>query len=173
MRAGEVAGASACLRHPVVVGDRLARQQSGRCWYAIAWQGEHPVGHALLHWRRPVPLAVSAGIDGLPYLEDLFVRPETRGHGVGTSLLAAAARAAAERGHRGMTLAVSVENLGARRLYARLGYAPAGTPPRHQLSTDRGPDGAPHTHRETVLDLVLWLDGKAAQAPEELPPGAP
>ena len=72
-----------------------------------------------------------------------------------------------------MTLAVSVENPGARRLSARLGHAPASTPPRHQLSTDRGPDGAPRRHRETVLDLGLWLDGKAAQALEELPPGAP
>lgn len=50
---------------------------------------------------------------------------------------------------------------------------PASTPPRHQLSTDRGPDGAPRSHRETVLDLGLWLDGKAAQALEELPPGVP
>ena len=63
LRAAEVAGVSARVRHPVVVSDRLARQRSGRCWYAIAWEGEHPVGQALLHWRRPVPLAFSAMLD--------------------------------------------------------------------------------------------------------------
>jgi [ribosomal protein S18]-alanine N-acetyltransferase len=59
------------------------------------------------------------------YLQTLFVAPPARGSGVGTALV----QFAEERifsAHPNVFLCVSAFNTGARRLYARLGYAPVG-----------------------------------------------
>ncbi|MDX6504950.1 MAG: hypothetical protein QOE29_2075 [Gaiellaceae bacterium] len=55
------------------------------------------------------------------YLEDLFVREEARGSGVGRALLAALARLAVERGYGRLELAALDWNTPAIGLYERLG----------------------------------------------------
>jgi GNAT superfamily N-acetyltransferase len=59
----------------------------------IAYAGETPAGFALFFPSYSTFL----GKPGL-YLEDLFVLPEWRGHGIGRALLAQLARIAVERG---------------------------------------------------------------------------
>jgi ribosomal protein S18 acetylase RimI-like enzyme len=57
------------------------------------------------------------------YLYALRVRPGWRGQGLGTSLVEAAEDALLARGFATAVIAVGKDNLGARRLYERLGYA--------------------------------------------------
>jgi hypothetical protein len=105
---------------------------------------------------------VAGIVDSLPYIEDVFVLPEWRNRGVGTALLEAAESAAAARGDRGVSLAVSTGNAGARRLYARLGYVDAGVPVHRHATTEPGFGGEGQGGGETVVDLVKQLDGLAA-----------
>jgi GNAT superfamily N-acetyltransferase len=58
----------------------------------IAWNGETPAGFALFFHNYSTFLAQQ----GL-YLEDLFVKPEFRGNGIGKALLVRLARIAVER----------------------------------------------------------------------------
>jgi len=170
LRLDEALAVSATLRHRVVVADRLERQRRNECIYLVAWEGGTPVGHALLHRRRPAALAVTeATVDVLPYLEDVFVVPECRNRGIGTALLEAAERAAAEHGDTAVTLAVSTGNSGARRLYERLGYVDTGVPVHRQSAGTARPAGTLPFPGENVLDLVKRIDCLAATAQ---PPGA-
>ena len=59
---------------------------------------------------------------GTWYVNVLAVRPELRGQGLGTKLLALADDIARSLGKRGMSVIVSDTNEGARRLYERCGY---------------------------------------------------
>lgn len=57
------------------------------------------------------------------YLEDLYVRPELRGHGLGRALLAELARICVERGYARLEWAVLDWNTPSRGFYASLGAA--------------------------------------------------
>jgi ribosomal protein S18 acetylase RimI-like enzyme len=105
---------------------------------------------------------VAGVVDSLPYIEDVFVLPEWRNRGVGTALLEAAESAAATRGDRGVSLAVSTGNAAARRLYTRLGYVDAGVPVHRHATTEPGFDSGDQSGNETVVDLVKRLDGVTA-----------
>jgi ribosomal protein S18 acetylase RimI-like enzyme len=59
---------------------------------------------------------------GTWYINVLAVRPPFRNQGLGTKLLALAQEKAQALGKRGMSVIVSDANLGAHRLYERLGY---------------------------------------------------
>jgi ribosomal protein S18 acetylase RimI-like enzyme len=76
----------------------------------------------------------------------------------------AAESAAASRGDRGVSLAVSTGNAAARRLYTRLGYVDAGVPVHRHATTEPGFDSDGRSGDENVIDLVKRLDGVAAAA---------
>lgn len=97
----------------------LSRLDSAQT-YLVAWDGDVPVGHAHVAWE--------GGHVGAPEIQDMYVLPERRGAGIGATLVGAAERLAAERGHERMSLSVG-EASDARRLYERLGYRDAGVPP--------------------------------------------
>ena len=78
------------------------------------WQGE-PAGFALYFFN----FSTFVGRPGL-YLEDLFVRPAQRSHGIGRALLRALARIARERGCGRMEWAVLDWNEPALRFYQSL-----------------------------------------------------
>jgi predicted acetyltransferase len=100
------------------------------------------------------------------------VVPEFRNLGIGTALLVAAERAAAARGDRAVSLAVSTLNSGARRLYARLGYVDAGVPVHRQPTSDPVTGNAGGPGSETVMDLVKRVDRLAvARRPAGGSPG--
>lgn len=55
-------------------------------------------------------------------LNDLFVAPEARRHGVGESLMKAATEFAAESGAKRLVLATAVDNRAAQLLYEKIGW---------------------------------------------------
>jgi GNAT superfamily N-acetyltransferase len=102
--------------------DLLAKGLFGDRPYAetlLAEEGGTPVGFALFFHNFSTFLARP----GL-YLEDLFVIPEHRGHGVGRALLVALARVAVERGCGRLEWSVLDWNRDAIGFYERIGARP-------------------------------------------------
>jgi GNAT superfamily N-acetyltransferase len=85
----------------------------------IAEDGGQPVGFALFFHT----FSTFLGRPGI-YLEDLYVRPEARGHGVGRALLVHLARLAEARGCGRVEWAVLDWNAPAIGFYERLGARP-------------------------------------------------
>jgi GNAT superfamily N-acetyltransferase len=85
----------------------------------FAYEGDEPVGFALFFPNYSTFLA-QPGI----YLEDLYVRPEARGKGVGRALLVHLARLAVERGCGRLEWAVLDWNESAIGFYRGLGARP-------------------------------------------------
>ena len=82
----------------------------------LAYHRDEPIGFALFFHNY----STFMGRPGL-YLEDLFVRPAQRSHGIGRALLSALARIAQERGCGRMEWAVLDWNEPALRFYQSLG----------------------------------------------------
>ena len=104
-----------------VVADELSLERS--------LFGEHPVAEALIAEFETTPIGFAlyfptfstfVGRPGL-YLEDLYVRPNMRGKGVGTLLLQHVARLARERGCGRLEWSVLNWNKPAIRFYEALG----------------------------------------------------
>ncbi len=130
-----------------LVDDRLPLDrldQPGGDWL-VAWDGGEPVGHAHVDWR-PSP----------PELQNVFVAESHRRRGIASRLSVAAEELVRNRGHAGIALDVDVENAAARSLYAKLGYRPAGTPPRRARGTILL-RGKPFTYDVVLIDLVKPL----------------
>jgi ribosomal protein S18 acetylase RimI-like enzyme len=112
----------AALAHVVsgTTGDRLRQEAFGErptLAMLVADESSRLVG-CLVHqdtfstWR---------GANGV-FLVDLYVAPSERGRGIGVALLKEAARLGIEKGARFMRLDVEPDNLGALRLYERIGF---------------------------------------------------
>ena len=111
------------LRHECVATDaRLHRTLFGANPYAevvlAEWEGQ-VAGFALFFHNYSTFLA-RPGI----YLEDLFVRPDCRGHGIGTALLAHLAQLALERDCGRLEWSVLDWNVDAIGFYTKLGARP-------------------------------------------------
>lgn len=79
-------------------------------------------------WRRLAFRALEQDVDNTRFLIDgISVARASRGRGVGTALLAALCDAGYARGYREIRLDVLPENLRARSLYEREGFAVVGT----------------------------------------------
>jgi GNAT superfamily N-acetyltransferase len=108
------------LLHEVVATEELLREalfgprRVVEC--VVAWEGSAPVGFALYFHN----FSTFLGRPGL-YLEDLYVRTERRGQGIGESLLKYLARLALERGCGRMEWAVLNWNKRAIEFYERVG----------------------------------------------------
>jgi GNAT superfamily N-acetyltransferase len=85
----------------------------------FAFDGDKPVGFAVFYFTY----STFAGLSGL-YLEDLFVKPEARGLGVGRQLLRYLARLAKGRGCWRIEWAVLDWNETAIAFYRKLGAIP-------------------------------------------------
>lgn len=90
-----------------------------RVWALLAWQDERAVGYAMLSEH----FSSFAGCFGM-YLEDIYVRPEQRGSGVGQALLAHTARLAQTLGHERLDFQVLDWNTSAQAFYERSGASP-------------------------------------------------
>jgi len=97
----------------------------------IASLGDEPAGFALFFQN----FSTFAGKPGL-YLEDLFVRPQHRGLGVGRALLARLARLAVERDYGRMEWAVLDWNAPAIGFYEKLGARPMSEWTVYRLSRE-------------------------------------
>jgi GNAT superfamily N-acetyltransferase len=111
------------LAHAVVATEEMIRESLfGERPYAeclIAYYGDAPVGFALFFHN----FSTFRGAPGL-YLEDLYVRPEMRGKGVGRALLRRLAQIAVERRCGRMEWAVLDWNQPAIKFYQSLGAVP-------------------------------------------------
>ncbi len=85
----------------------------------FAFDGDRPVGFAVFYFTY----STFAGLPGL-YLEDLFVKPEARGLGIGRQLLRYLARLAKEKGCWRIEWAVLHWNETAIGFYRKLGAIP-------------------------------------------------
>ncbi len=121
------------------VGRRRAAREEGSFSYRNATIIEHDskcagclIGYKIPDNPEPIPDDMPAMFVPLQELENLApgtwyinvlaVRPQFRRQGLGTRLLALAEEMAEASGKRGLSVIVSDANLGAHRLYERLGY---------------------------------------------------
>ncbi len=110
------------------VGDRLPLARlGGRQTYLVAWDDDEPVGHAAI--------AFADTQLGVPEIQDVFVREERRGQGIGEAVTRAAEELVAGRGHRRVSIGHGIANDAAKNLYAKLGYRDAGIPPQRVTGT--------------------------------------
>lgn len=121
--------------------------------YLVAWDGPAPVGHVHIAWEK-------TRLE-LPELQDMYVLPERRGHGVGKRLAHAAEELASSQGHDRCSLSVSEANSDARRLYERLGYTRASVPPERVRGTITI-RGEPFD----VDDTLLYFTKRVGRRPE-------
>jgi ribosomal protein S18 acetylase RimI-like enzyme len=104
-------------RHVEALADLDARMYAelGAAYSHIPWYGAHFV--------KDVAFWVASTAADLAHTHRVAVDGALRGHGVGTALFEAVARAAGHAGCRRMTLTVNVTNEAAVRFYERLGFA--------------------------------------------------
>ena len=101
---------------PQVIAERAAPLiESGEV--TVLFGGDGPDGFAQLRFR---PSLYTGALDA--YLEELYVVPERRGHGLGRALLEAAMDHARERGAAHIDLGTSEDDVAARALYESAGF---------------------------------------------------
>ena len=101
---------------PAVLTERLAPLlASGEVVVLLAGSG--PDGFAQLRFR---PSVVREGLDA--YLEELYVAPALRGHGLGRALLEAAMEESRRQGATRIELGTSEDDTAARALYESTGF---------------------------------------------------
>jgi ribosomal-protein-alanine N-acetyltransferase len=101
-----------------------------------AFEGEELVGY----------LIISRYVDAW-HVMNIAVRPEFRRRGIATALLERLFELTSDGSKRGYTLEVRVSNLGAIKLYERLGFSARGT--RRGYYTDNREDA-----------LIMWRDAE-------------
>lgn len=111
------------LAHEVVATEDLLRQnifgERRRAEVIFAYEGSSPVGFALFFHN----FSTFLGRPGI-YLEDLYVKPETRGKGYGKMLLAYLAKLAVERNCSRLEWWVLDWNIPSIEFYKKLGAKP-------------------------------------------------
>lgn len=114
-------------------------QRAGRARFLVATIADAPAA------------SCEVTIEDLPRVLNLHVRPEWRGRGIGSRLIERAEAVAAARGQ--LAIWVAEDNLGARRLYLRLGFRPTGR--SESITYDAvDDDGQLETITETNCELV-------------------
>ena len=103
---------------------RYKQQKKGACLLLLAWHGGEIVGRTTLRLRPTYANVRVEHGDDFPEINALDAWPP--GQGIGSQIIAACERIAAERGATRIGIAVDDTNPDARRLYERVGYAPWG-----------------------------------------------
>ena len=101
---------------PAALAERLRQLMAGGETLVVL-AGDGPDGLAVLRIRAAI---WSSGLEC--YLAELYVRPTSRGQGMGRGLMEAAMREARLRGADTMDIGVDEPDLVARRLYESLGF---------------------------------------------------
>ena len=85
--------------------------------YFLAWQEQAAIGFMQL-----MPSTNTLAMRPIWFLEDLFVDPQARNHGVASALLSFAESFARDTGAERLTLATAHDNRAAQHIYEKLGY---------------------------------------------------
>lgn len=93
-------------------------QQAGRRLMLLAVSNTIPIGQVFILFKKPMAL----GAEARGYFYSFRVMEMFRGRGLGSALLHEAEHIIGERGYEWAVIAAAKENIGARRLYERLGY---------------------------------------------------
>ena len=139
---------------------RLGLQRTGSATYYIAWLGDRPVGHTLVRWGgadNPLLGSATGPPPAHPYIEGLAVHAAFQSRGIGAQIIEAVEHEARRHGYREIGLAVSVENVRARALYARLGYRDVGLGEFPNIWSYRDEDGQRHVEVESCVYLAKSL----------------
>jgi GNAT superfamily N-acetyltransferase len=123
----------------------------------VAWRDGRPVGDVFLACDPAGEPEVRRWLPGVPRLVHLEVDGRVQRRGIGTALIHAGEDTARRLGHRRLALGVALDNLGARRLYERLGYADWGHGTVVGTWQDHDHDGPPVTHSDVLDTLVKDL----------------
>jgi ribosomal protein S18 acetylase RimI-like enzyme len=120
----------------------------------VAWDGERPVGKAMVLFPTDEEWSVSAEREDCAEIRDVGVAEDHRRRGVATAMIASLEAAAAERGGTriGMSVALAHEDAAARALYERLGYSFAHGP--FITSTDLTDDEGRPIHVGAVMSYL-------------------
>lgn len=127
----------------------------GSSEYLVAWRDGEPLGSAVIRWTGFVGAEGRVAHPDAVEICHLQVRPEHRGRGVGTALIAESERRAEERGRLLLAVKVGEDNPGARRLYERLGDRATGTV---DVSEYDCVDDDGRTHHTIERDEILLQD---------------
>lgn len=130
------------------VGMNRARRESGGFCYpnATLLESESKVAGMLVAYKLPNEIDVAAELEGVPdflapiieleclapgsfYINAIAVYPEHRSKGFGSLLMNEAERQALDQGLDTLSLVAFEDNVGAVRLYKRLGFSIAGSRP--------------------------------------------
>jgi ribosomal protein S18 acetylase RimI-like enzyme len=95
----------------------LADARLGRVWLIEKGAGAAAAGYIVVTFVFAMEYGGMAAV-----VDDLYVRPEARGEGLGKAALAAARRACESLGMRGMRVEVGVDNLVAQAVYRSAGF---------------------------------------------------
>ena len=106
----DLQGARAFLSERLRNGDSVV-------YIAFEDPGSRPIGFVQLY-----PSFSSVAMKPLYVLNDLFVTPVARGHGVAEALIRQSIKHAQRANARGIVLETAVDNAPARRLYEKLGW---------------------------------------------------
>ena len=125
----------------------------GQITYLMAHDAHHSVlGYVIIKWRG------DARHEGYPILEDLIVRTELFGRGIGTRLLVRAEMLSAQRSCTWIGLNVQpANNPRARSLYERLGYCDSGEPPHYDVYSRLDEYGERQLYEDCCIHLVKAL----------------
>jgi GNAT superfamily N-acetyltransferase len=118
-------------------GGMLERPQRGR--FLLALDGEVAVGFAALSYLWTLERGGRAA-----WLDELYVRPERRGAGIGAALIDAAVATASAAGARALDLEIETGHEQAAPLYRRFGFHPL---PRQRWARPLDPPPAPSAER--------------------------
>lgn len=111
---------------PQATLDMLLQQQFQAQARGYAAQFPDAISLIVLEADEPVGKLTLLTGDRCWRIVDIALLPVMRGRGIGTDVIDAVLRAATAEGAREVTLSVLFDNIGARRLYDRLGFSQTG-----------------------------------------------
>jgi GNAT superfamily N-acetyltransferase len=136
---------------------RLGAQERGELVQVVAWEGERPVGKAMVLFPTDEEWSVSAEREDCAEIRDVGVAEDRRRRGVAMAMIASLEAAALDHGmiRIGLSVAMSDDDAPARALYAGLGYAFAHGP--FITSTDLLDDDGRPIHVGAVMSYLTKL----------------